>query len=313
MNNTLRALFIITTITLFGILAGCGSNGSNSLPLGTQETGKIALKLVWDSDSEVKSTAKEVFSAPNGVVTVRVKVAAPDITTTIQYDFAAGTGSGTIDGVLAGSGRTLTAQGLDSAGNVIYQGTATNITVLAGQITSVGPVTMSPPPTSSFTFIPSVPVVGQAIAFTDASTGSPTAWSWDFGDGTNSTTQNPSHAYSASGSFTVALTTTNATGSNTKSQSVTVSPNTYSIAGKITQYGTGLSGVTVALTSGQTATTDSSGNYSLTGIVNGSYTLTPTLNGYSFTPTTLAVTVSSANVTGKNFTATNSGSITVTW
>ncbi|MBI3509386.1 MAG: PKD domain-containing protein [Bacteroidetes bacterium] len=55
--------------------------------------------------------------------------------------------------------------------------------------------------------------VGQPITFTDASTASPnstiTSYYWDFGDMTSSTLQNPSHAYGASGSYTVTHTATN--------------------------------------------------------------------------------------------------------
>ena len=41
--------------------------------------------------------------------------------------------------------------------------------------------------------------------FTDLSTGNPTAWAWDFGDGSGSTLQNPSHEYSAPGAYTVSV------------------------------------------------------------------------------------------------------------
>ena len=57
---------------------------------------------------------------------------------------------------------------------------------------------------------------GLTVQFTDQSTGNPTGWSWNFGDGSAvSTSQNPSHTYTTGGSFTVALTVTNVTGSNT--------------------------------------------------------------------------------------------------
>jgi hypothetical protein len=66
------------------------------------------------------------------------------------------------------------------------------------------------------------------VNFNDTSTGNPTAWSWDFGDGSApSTEQNPSHAYDAAGSFTVTLTTwtpNGATSVETKTSAVTVTP-----------------------------------------------------------------------------------------
>jgi PKD repeat protein len=78
-------------------------------------------------------------------------------------------------------------------------------------------------PVAAFTFTPSSPVRGQAVVFTDISTGSPTSWSWTFGDGVTSALQNPSHVYSAAGTLTVTLTASNAFGSNSVSKTLTVS------------------------------------------------------------------------------------------
>lgn len=44
------------------------------------------------------------------------------------------------------------------------------------------------------------------IQFTDYSNGTPTEWLWDFGDGVSSTEQNPTHAYTNLGNYTVSLT-----------------------------------------------------------------------------------------------------------
>lgn len=78
-------------------------------------------------------------------------------------------------------------------------------------------------PVASFTYSPVAPVNGQAVTFTDDSTNNPTAWSWNFGDGGTSAAQNPSHTYSSAGTFTVTLTASNATGSNSTTQSLAVS------------------------------------------------------------------------------------------
>lgn len=53
------------------------------------------------------------------------------------------------------------------------------------------------------------------VNFQDQSTGSPTEWFWDFGNGATSTLRNPSTTYFLPGSYTIKLTVTNATGSNT--------------------------------------------------------------------------------------------------
>jgi PKD repeat protein len=70
-------------------------------------------------------------------------------------------------------------------------------------------------PTANFTGAPTSVNVGSNVQFSDISTGSPTTWAWTFGDGTTSAIQNPSHPYSAPGLYDVALTVTNANGSNT--------------------------------------------------------------------------------------------------
>lgn len=43
------------------------------------------------------------------------------------------------------------------------------------------------------------------VAFTDLSAGSPSAWSWDFGDGMTSPVRNPVHTYTSPGTYSVTL------------------------------------------------------------------------------------------------------------
>ncbi len=55
------------------------------------------------------------------------------------------------------------------------------------------------------------------VAFTDKSTGSPTAWKWSFGDGSALVTQyNPTYTYSKPGTYTVKETVSNAAGKDTE-------------------------------------------------------------------------------------------------
>jgi PKD repeat protein len=60
---------------------------------------------------------------------------------------------------------------------------------------------------------------GRTIAtFTDQSSGNITGWSWNFGDGTTSTEQNPVHTYNEPGVYTVQLTVTGPGGSHTETE-----------------------------------------------------------------------------------------------
>lgn len=81
-------------------------------------------------------------------------------------------------------------------------------------------------PTADFTANKTTVCVGQTVDFTDASSGVPTTWAWTFTGGTpsSSTAQNPTVTYNTAGTYTVSLTVTNATGtdSETKTNYITV-------------------------------------------------------------------------------------------
>jgi PKD repeat protein len=68
---------------------------------------------------------------------------------------------------------------------------------------------------ASFTASPINGNVPLTVAFTDTSDTSPSEWYWNFGDGTNSTDQNPSHTYSSAGTYNVSLRVWNDLGSDT--------------------------------------------------------------------------------------------------
>ncbi|MEM2875326.1 MAG: PKD domain-containing protein, partial [Candidatus Hadarchaeales archaeon] len=64
------------------------------------------------------------------------------------------------------------------------------------------------PPEAMFTYSPGYPNTDTTVVFTDRSTdsdGTIVAWHWEFGDGTTSSLQNPTHRYSSAGTYTVTL------------------------------------------------------------------------------------------------------------
>ena len=109
--------------------------------------------------------------------------------------------SGLLSPLVIGQPYPITLQVTDSNG-----ATATAVTAITVVNTS---------PTAAFTFAPASPTTADTVNFTDGSSdleGAIASWSWDFGDGATAISQNPSHQYSASGTYSVSLTVTDAQG-----------------------------------------------------------------------------------------------------
>lgn len=87
-------------------------------------------------------------------------------------------------------------------------------------------VTANELPVVDFEYSPSSPHTSDTIQFMDKSMdadGWIKSWSWDFGDGTTSTAQNPTHSYANDGTYIVALTVTDDYGaSDNTSKTITV-------------------------------------------------------------------------------------------
>ncbi|CAG0955445.1 Collagenase ColH [Anaerolineales bacterium] len=101
--------------------------------------------------------------------------------------------------------------------NFIYQVTDT----VGINTATVGKIEVEPlyPAVAAFAAVPTTVAGPFAVKFTDQSQRAMT-WQWDFGDGTTSTEQSPTHTYQARGTYTVALTAINPSGSSTVSKRV---------------------------------------------------------------------------------------------
>lgn len=75
------------------------------------------------------------------------------------------------------------------------------------------------PQADAATLAPDAPLIGHApltVQFTDQTPGTPTGWSWDFGDGGSSTDQSPEYTYNTPGVYDVRLDATHAGGEGRK-------------------------------------------------------------------------------------------------
>lgn len=306
---TIRVIMLLFTAAL---LFSCGSDQSSVQE--NRVTG-IAYRLKWP-------VGKSVASVPAGVATVRMSVSGPGMNT-LSKDFPASANTGTIDNVPVGTGRTITFQGLDSSRILKYEKVVPNVTLVPGLTYNCGAVSMDVVGTA----VPTSP--GNLAAIAVSSTLINLVWSdsndetgyrierksgvggtYEYHDTASANTVNYSDSrVSANTTYYYRVRASNGVGDSAYSNEVaaTTPVASYSISGTITTSGGGaLAGVTVALTgSGSTvATTDSSGNYSFAGALDGSYTLTPGMAGYSFSPSSLPVTVNGASQSGKSFLAT---------
>jgi PKD repeat protein len=156
---------------------------------------------------------------PSASFTVNATSGVAGQTTFTFNDTSAGTITSRLwnfgDGTTATNATTASHQ-YSAAGVYTITLTVTNSSGSSSATTNVSisaPVPATPNVIPAFTFNPSNPVTAQVIAFTDASVGAPTSWSWDFGDGVTSTSQNPTHAYAFAGQYTITLSARNSVSS----------------------------------------------------------------------------------------------------
>lgn len=91
---------------------------------------------------------------------------------------------------------------------------------------------------------------------------------------------------------------------NQNFEGIYTSPPEYSISGRISdEQNQPLSGVTISLPDGTSTTSDASGNYTLAGLSAGSFTVTPSKNGYTFMPASRTVSLTTGGAVSQDFIA----------
>jgi hypothetical protein len=329
-NTCVRHVLLWIFLAVF-MLACSGGGGSDPGANGGSSSGKgsISFSLVWKglATSNVRASLNNDACA-SGVTTITVNVYNASGSQVASASFDCTALQGEIDNIPAGSDYyNFIFLAEDASASVTWTGQITNITLTPGAVTDIGTVSMYP--VSSLTTITMSPLtltvalgyIQQFTAtgtFTDNSTQDlTTVVTWTSSDTTVATITAGGQAETvATGVTTIGA----SLGSISASTVMTVIPApSYYIAGQVIPSGAasppsanGLPGVTITLTwsSGSlTTTTDSNGHYSFTNATNGSlYIITPSMVGYTFTPSSLSITVDNANITDQNFTAVPDGS-----
>jgi PKD repeat protein len=129
---------------------------------------------------------------------------------------------------------TYTTPGIYPVGLQTYNANGYTITLKNGYITVTSPVN---PPVAALSGTPTSGNAPLTVQFTDTSSGSPTAWKWEYNSSSGwiqfSTIQNPAYTFSA-GNYNIRLTATNAGGSSIETKIGYIIVNTGSATAAIT-------------------------------------------------------------------------------
>jgi len=183
LKRTISVLLVATLVGLLALVAGC--------------TEPPVASVTADKNIAAVGEAIQLTSTSTGEITLW------------SWDF--------------GDGTTSTEQNPSHAyAEEAHYTVSLTVSNKAGSNTATLAITVLVPPVASFTADETKITVGEAIQFTNKSTGKINSWSWDFGDGTTSSEQNPSYAYTEEGHYTVSLTASNEVGSDTATLAITV-------------------------------------------------------------------------------------------
>lgn len=158
----------------------------------------------------------------------------------------------------------------------------------------------TPPPVAEFSGDPRNGSAPLPVQFFNQSTGSITAYSWNFGNGSTSTASNPTHTYQQPGKYTVSLTVSGPGGSNTNTKVGYIEVFS-TISGRVQDaYGNPIRNLTISVSGVGNITTDNNGTFTVRNLSAGTYTLTPVRADSTFSPASHTITVP-PNATGVSF------------
>ena len=184
----------------------------------TRDQASMALKALGLSNLEIIPMGSISRVMADGLVVVSVK---PSGTTVSFMDISLGIygerswdfGDGSLPSAELNPSHTYTTPGEYTAVLALKEGG--NVVATASFVVRhYDP--LAPPPVADFSWDKSWGDVPLEVSFGDESTGMPSAYAWDFGDGTLSTDASPTHIFTAPGRYVVVLTAAGPGGSTVK-------------------------------------------------------------------------------------------------
>jgi PKD repeat protein len=208
LNNALTASDTLINTAPLAITDGTGTKTWYWTGFGTEYVPSLGMHI---TTSICAGPVASFSSADNGLVVDFTDASTFDTGATFVWDFGDGNTS-----TMQNPTHTYAADGSYTVCLIVADNCGAD--TICNMITVAG--TPCPDPVSAWTSS----INNLVVDFTDASTpvGSVSSWMWDFGDGNTSTMQNPTHTYSADGTYNVCLTVTDSCGSDSSCMSVTV-------------------------------------------------------------------------------------------
>jgi len=316
----------VSMLAMLAFIAGCGSSNSNTVTIGP------AAKLAY-------TTQPSSVAAGSGTITVTVSVedAAGHVVPTATNQITIAIGTNPSSGTLSGTATATAVAGVATFSNLSINSAGTGYTLtasatgLTGATSSVFNV-LGSPAKLAFTVQPANTGAGTAISAiavsVEDSAGNvvPTATNQiTIAIGTNpssGTLSGTAQVNAIAGvatfsnlsinnigtGYTLSASATSLTAATSNAFNINAGCTTNcTISGTVA--GVWVSGVTITLSGGPSspapAVTDVSGHYSFTALTQGTYTITPSLTGYSYSP--IAPSVNIGPNTIQNFTASTTG------
>jgi YVTN family beta-propeller protein len=166
---------------------------ANAGPYFTSEDGTVS---VIDTETNTVTATVSVGNSPYGIA----------VTPDGSYVYVANTNDDTVSVIDTYTNDVISTLNVGRYPDAFGQ--------FIGSIPSPKPVL----PIASFSAYPLFGVKPHQVSFKDKSTGLPTSWCWDFGDGNTSIEKNPVHTYYKAGRYSPSLTVGNDIGSDTRTR-----------------------------------------------------------------------------------------------